>query len=112
MTAMSDDSTAAEPKPENSATGSATPEELTPTAGAPVPPGAVAPPDTGYTTGGVPTFDGVREKIENRYGTALGSTELAEDTAAGRTAAHEYEARHRAAAEKLEEIRSSMRDPD
>lgn len=68
--------------------------------------------DTGYTTAGVPTFEGVREKIETRYGTALGSTELAEETAAGRTADQQFEARQRAAAEKLEEIRASMHKPD
>ena len=36
---------------------------------------ALTPPveDTGYTAGGVPTFDSVREKIETRYGTAQGA---------------------------------------
>lgn len=73
-------------------------------------------PDTGYTDAGVPTLEGVREKIETRYGTALGATELAEaelaaQTPEGRTAAQQYEAREKAAAEKLEEIRASMRKP-
>ena len=68
--------------------------------------------DTGYTAAGVPTFDGVREKIETRYGTALGSTELAEETPAGRAADQQFAARQRAAAEKLEEIRASMHKPD
>jgi len=68
--------------------------------------------DTGYTEAGVPTLDGVREKIETRYGTALGATELAEDTPEVRTAADQYEARNKAAAEKLEEIRSSMHKPE
>lgn len=68
--------------------------------------------DTGYTADGVPTFDGVREKIENRYGTALGSTELAEDTVEVRTAADQFEARRKAAAAKLDEIRASMHDHD
>ncbi len=36
--------------------------------------------DTGYTAAGVPTFESVREKIENRFGTAIGVGELAEDT--------------------------------
>ena len=40
----------------------------------------VTPPDTGYTPDGVPTFEAVREKIENRYGTAIGSSELAAET--------------------------------
>ena len=70
----------------------------------------MAPPDTGYTAGGVPTLDGVREKIETRFGTALGATELAEDTPEGRTAAQQYEARQHAAADKLEEIRASMHE--
>jgi phage shock protein A len=60
----------------------------------------------------VPTLEGVREKIETRYGTALGATELAEGTPEVRTAAEQYEAQHKAAAEKLEEIRASMRNPE
>lgn len=69
-------------------------------------------PDTGYTTAGVPTFEGVREKIETRFGTALGATELAEETAEGLTATQRYEARQKAAADKLEEIRASMHKKD
>ena len=68
--------------------------------------------DTGYTDAGVPTLEGVREKIETRYGTALGATELAEETPEVRTAAERYEAQHKAAAEKLEEIRASMHKPE
>lgn len=75
-------------------------------------PTPVIPPDTGYTAAGVPTLDGVREKIETRYGTALGATELAEETTEGRAAAQHYEAHQRAAADKLEEIRSSMHQED
>lgn len=89
---------------------------VTSPAGAPsgssLPPVVTAAPDTGYTSDGVPTFDGVREKIETRYGTALGSTELAEETREGRTAAQQYEARHQAAADKLEQIRASMHKND
>lgn len=70
----------------------------------------VAPPDTGYTEAGVPTLEGVREKIETRYGTALGATELAEETTEGRQAAEQYAARQKAAAERLEEIRKGMRE--
>lgn len=65
--------------------------------------------DVGYTAGGVPTFESVREKIETRYGTALGAQELAADTPEGRTAEEQFEARQKAAAERLEQIRSSMR---
>jgi hypothetical protein len=73
----------------------------------------VAPPDTGYTPGGVPTFESVREKIENRYGTAIGSSELASETVEGRQVEEQYEARQRAAHDRLEQIKASMRDePD
>jgi phage shock protein A len=66
-------------------------------------------PDPGYDSAGVQTFDSVREKIENRYGTAVGATELAEDSREGRDIEEQYEERQRAAAEKLAQIRESMR---
>jgi hypothetical protein len=70
-----------------------------------------APPvETGYTPDGVPTFDYAREKIETRYGAAIGANELAAETPQGRSVEEQYEARQRAAAEKLEQIRASMRD--
>lgn len=69
-------------------------------------------PDTGYTPDGVPTFEGVREKIESRYGTAIGATELAEETTESRTAAQQFDARQKAAEEKLAEIRASMHKTD
>lgn len=72
---------------------------------APVP---VAPLDTGYTAAGVPTFDSVREKIETRYGTAIGAAELAAETPEGRTVEEQYDARQKAAAERLAQIRESM----
>lgn len=74
---------------------------------APTPPPAEAV-DIGYTPGGVPTFESVREKIETRYGTAIGATELAAETPEGRSAEEQYEERQRAAAERLEQIRKSM----
>ena len=74
----------------------------------PTPPPAEAA-DTGYTPGGVPTFESVREKIETRYGTATGATELAAETPEGRSVEEQYEERQRAAAERLEQIRKSMR---
>jgi len=77
-----------------------------------LPPVIVPQPDTGYTAAGVPTLEGVREKIETRYGTALGATELAEDTPGGRASTDSYEARQKAAADKLEEIRESMHRND
>ena len=69
----------------------------------------VEPVDGGYTPGGVPTFDAVREKIETRYGTAIGASELAAETPEGRSVAEQYDERQRAAAERLEQIREQMR---
>lgn len=75
----------------------------------PVTPSPPAEPvDTGYTVDGVPTFDSVREKIETRYGTAIGAAELAAETPEGRSAEEQYEARQKAAAERLAQIRQSM----
>lgn len=71
-----------------------------------------SPPDTGYTIGGVPTFEGVREKIETRYATALGATELAGETPGGRSAAQRHDQIQRAAAERLDEIRATMPPKD
>ncbi|AGB23386.1 hypothetical protein Mycsm_03067 [Mycobacterium sp. JS623] len=81
------------------------PEPEAGTAAAPLP---TEPADTGYTAGGVPTFDSVREKIETRYGAAIGASELATETPEGRTIEEQYDARQRAAAERLAEIRKSM----
>ena len=66
------------------------------------------PPDPGYDSAGVPTFESVREKIETRYGTSLGAAELAADTPEGREVEEQYEERQRAAAERLAQIRESM----
>lgn len=74
-----------------------------------VPPVTSSPVDTGYTTAGVPTFDSVREKIETRFGTALGASELDAETTAGRDVEARYEARQRAAADRLAQIRESMK---
>jgi phage shock protein A len=92
------------------------PDEPTPepeTAAEATPSAAPAEPvDTGYTPGGVPTFESVREKIETRYGTAIGAAELDAETPEGRTVEEQYEARQRAAAERLAQIRESMRKPE
>lgn len=90
----------------------AAPAPATPAPTAAVPAAPVTAPDTGYTDAGVPTLEGVREKIETRYGTALGATELAEETPEARTAAKQYEEHQKAAADKLEEIRASMHKSD
>ncbi len=100
---MSDDQTAdSNPAPESQ---EETSEALEPQP--PTPPPAEAA-DTGYTPGGVPTFESVREKIETRYGTAIGASELAAETPEGRSVDEQYEERQRAAAERLEQIRKSM----
>jgi phage shock protein A len=72
----------------------------------------VAPPDPGYDNAGVPTFESVREKIETRYGTALGATELDAESPEGRQVEDQYEERQRAAAERLAQIRESMRSDE
>lgn len=64
---------------------------------------------TGYTADGVPTFESVREKIEQRSATALGAEELAHATGAGRTLQEQYEERKAAAADRLAKIRRSLR---
>ena len=64
--------------------------------------------DPGYDDAGVPTFEHVREKIENRYGTSVGAAELATETPEGREVDEQYEERQRAAAERLAQIRESM----
>ena len=67
------------------------------------------PPPTGYTDGGVPTLDYVRDKIEGRYATALGMEELVGETEQARSLAEQEAARKKAAEEKLAEIRRSLR---
>ena len=71
-----------------------------------------APPDPDYDSSGVPTFESVREKIETRYGTSLGAAELAAETPEGREVEEQYEERQRAAAERLAQIRESMRSDE
>ena len=66
--------------------------------------------DPGYTASGVPTFDSVREKIEGRFHTSLGAEELDAESPEGRDVDDQYEARQRAATDRLAEIRTSMRD--
>jgi len=77
-------------------------------------PGDIAVPEstpTGdYDEAGVPTFEHVRDKIEGRYATALGSTELAEESETGRSIAQQQADHDAAARERLEQIRRSVRD--
>lgn len=65
-------------------------------------------PDPDYTDTGVPTFDFVRDKIENRIATAIGSQELAEASAEGQSVDEMMRKRDEAAKKRLEEIRKSM----
>jgi phage shock protein A len=64
--------------------------------------------DPGYTDSGVPTFDSVRERIETRYRTSQGAAELDAESPDGRSVEDQYEARQKAAAERLAQIRASM----
>jgi phage shock protein A len=68
--------------------------------------------DPGYNESGVPTFESVRDKIESRLGAALGAAELDAESPEGRTVEEQYEARQRAAADRLSEIRESMHRDD
>ncbi len=65
--------------------------------------------DTGYDNAGVPTFEFVREKIETRYATSQGAAELDAESPEGESVEKQYEERQHAAAEKLAQIRESMR---
>jgi phage shock protein A len=67
-----------------------------------------APPAPDYDEHGVPTFDHVRDKIEGRYATSLGATELAEGTAPARSLEEQQAEREKAAQAKLDEIRRSL----
>ncbi|MFD6463967.1 hypothetical protein [Streptomyces roseolus] len=66
----------------------------------------------GYSSGGVPTFESVRDKVEQRFGTAQGMDELDRQTPAGRSADEQWEARRKAARERLDQIRKSVHGND
>ncbi|MEV6322180.1 hypothetical protein AB0M45_13450 [Nocardia sp. NPDC051787] len=84
----------------------------------PVPPPGIATPaeSGGYSASGVPTFESVRDKVEQRFGTAQGMSELDRQTPAGRSADEQWEAREKATRERLDRIRKSLHgndtDPD
>ena len=64
-------------------------------------------PQTDYTDAGVPTFDYVRDRIESRVATSIGTAELNQPST---TSIDEQLAdRERTGRDKLEEIRRSMR---
>jgi phage shock protein A len=66
-------------------------------------------PEVDYTEAGVPTFDYVRDRIENKITTSIGAQELAGETPEGKAVEDQFEARERAGRDKLEEIRRQMR---
>jgi phage shock protein A len=69
------------------------------------------PPDpvcSGYDSAGVPTFESVRDKVEARYATAQGATELDAESPEGQSVEEQYAERQRAAAQRLAQIRESM----
>jgi hypothetical protein len=70
------------------------------------PPPPLPAPD--YDEHGTPSLDYVRNKIEGRFATSVGSTELADETAAGRSLAEQEAERAKKAQEKLDEIRRSL----
>ena len=86
-----------------------------------VPGPSISLPAADYSEAGVPSLDYLRDKIEGRYATAIGSTELAEAAAARAavekaaaeqqaavTAEQQRAAREQAAKAKLDEIRRSL----
>ncbi|MEC3958718.1 hypothetical protein VMT65_37170 [Nocardia sp. CDC153] len=82
--------------------------------GIPVPPAGMpdADPIGGYTNSGVPTFESVRDKVEQRYGTSQGMGELDRQTPVGRSVEEQWDARAKAARERLEQIRKSVHGND
>ncbi|MGW4330614.1 PspA/IM30 family protein [Nocardia sp. NPDC004573] len=66
----------------------------------------------GYSASGVPTFESVRDKVEQRYGTAQGMGELDRQTPAGRSVDEQWQAREKAARERLDRIRKSLHGND
>ncbi|BBY36745.1 hypothetical protein MMAN_08790 [Mycobacterium mantenii] len=76
-------------------------------------PGSPTPTGAGpeYDDDGVPTFESVRDRIEARYATAQGAAELDAESPEGRSVEEQYDERRRAAAERLAQIRESVR-PD
>jgi len=85
-------------------------DQPSPVTGIGVPPTGL--PGTGYSDSGVPTFESVRDKVERRLGTSQGMSELDSRTPAGRGVQEQWQARAKAARERLDEIRKSMHRND
>jgi phage shock protein A len=62
-----------------------------------------------YDERGVPSLDYVRDKIESRYATALGSTDLTEGTPVAQSLQEQQAQREKAAAARLDEIRRTLK---
>ncbi|GAA4446615.1 hypothetical protein ACFQV2_36260 [Actinokineospora soli] len=62
-----------------------------------------------YSDAGVPSFDYVRDKIEGRYATSVGGTELAGETPEAADLDTAMAEREKAGADRLEQIRKAMR---
>ena len=75
-----------------------------------VPDATPEPPAPDYDERGVPSLDYVRDKIEGRFATSLGSTELAEDTPEARSLEEQQAEREQAGKAKLDEIRRTLRE--
>ncbi|BCN49228.1 hypothetical protein GS433_21480 [Rhodococcus hoagii] len=90
------------------------PDPSRPAAPPDVPPptmiGTGSPSGLDYTDAGVPTFDRVRDRIEERFGTAIGSEELERESRTGRDVDEQWQAREKAGRDRLDEIRRSMKD--
>ncbi len=67
--------------------------------------GTGSPSGLDYTDAGVPTFDRVRDRIEERFGTAIGSEELERESRTGRDVDEQWQAREKAGRDRLDEIR-------
>ncbi len=74
------------------------------------PAAAPGPATADYNERGVPSLDHLRDKIERRYASSLGVTELAAETPEARALEEQAAERDEAARAKLEEIRKSLRD--
>ncbi|MDV6262431.1 hypothetical protein [Rhodococcoides yunnanense] len=61
-----------------------------------------------FTESGVPTWAGVRDKVDHRSGTAVGAEELDRESRAGRDLDKQWNERQEAGRKKLDEIRKSM----
>jgi phage shock protein A len=62
-----------------------------------------------YDEAGVPSFDYVRDRVENRIATSIGSQELSGATPEGKAVEDQFEAREQAGRDKLAEIRRQLR---